>query len=176
MPCRSTARMCLKACFNPRLPLLGGDAPRLWNMPVISLVSIHASRCWEAMHGNKALKGGVKDVSIHASRCWEAMLEASCGEHEVRRFQSTPPVAGRRCKSPSSSRATVNRFNPRLPLLGGDAYRLRHGVDQQNVSIHASRCWEAMRRPRGITLSGAVGFQSTPPVAGRRCTARLASR
>jgi len=36
------------------------------------------------------------------------------------------------------------RFNPRLPLLGGDATELTGIVDRLEVSIHASRCWEAM--------------------------------
>ena len=36
-------------------------------------------------------------------------------------------------------------FNPRLPLLGGDACPPLQWPGVQRVSIHASRCWEAMR-------------------------------
>jgi len=109
--------------FNPRLPLLGGDAApisfllrrntvsihasRCWEaMPDKTMrvadnheVSIHASRCWEAMHLSPVQSVVVVPVSIHASRCWEAML-----------FVSDWFRCGGRC------------FNPRLPLLGGDAY------------------------------------------------------
>ena len=85
------------------------------------MVSIHASRCWEAM---PLLAGKVDDatlVSIHASRCWEAM-----------------PVQVHR---PDRQRTG---FNPRLPLLGGDAIDTQGSDDPSYVSIHASRCWEAM--------------------------------
>ena len=92
----------------------------------------------------------------------------------IHRFQSTPPVAGGRCAQCSPQRApnqpvsihaprcrgampaTVSKvfaipscFNPRPPLPGGDAY---------------SRMDE---------YGGNIEFQSTPPVAGGRCTDRI---
>ena len=60
-------------------------------------VSIHASRCWEAMHDTVVEGLVVPEVSIHASRCWEAMLTNRKHMIGVIMFQSTPPVAGRRC-------------------------------------------------------------------------------
>ncbi len=157
-------------CFNPRLPLLGGDAYQDRRRSRQRRVSIHASRCWEAMRGagispphpitrfnpRLPLLGGDATktlglvtpfvvVSIHASRCWEAMPQ----------------------RAPARHRRTAS-FNPRLPLLGGDA-KLQPEADKALlVSIHASRCWEAMLcGPR--TTRNATTFQSTPPVAGRRC-------
>ena len=107
--------------FNPRLPLPGGEA-------------VACRR-----------RSGPPRVSIHASRCREAKPFASLSYSGSCRFQSTPPVAGRR--SPAES---VNR-----PL--------------SLVSIHASRCREA-KRTASPTMPGAPLFQSTPPVAGRRST------
>ena len=62
------------------------------------VVSIHASRCWEAMQDDKPDLLNDQTVSIHASRCWEAMPRA--GDNYWARYEG---------------------FNPRLPLLGGDA-------------------------------------------------------
>jgi len=60
-------------------------------------------------------------------------------------FQSTPPVAGRRCVvAPEST------------------------PESMTVSIHAPRCREAMPHC-GFRVQVRVMFQSTPPVAGRRC-------
>jgi len=59
--------------FNPRLPLLGGDARRIRISDHTDAVSIHASRCWEAMRQGVAAATAKPHVSIHASRCWEAM-------------------------------------------------------------------------------------------------------
>ncbi len=61
--------------FNPRLPLLGGDADTaVATNGAALLVSIHASRCWEAMPVDTVLEEFFTlTVSIHASRCWEAM-------------------------------------------------------------------------------------------------------
>ena len=107
--------------FNPRLPLPGGDAFP-WRTP-----------------------GPACLVSIHASRCREAMLQPFDAINANLLFQSTPPVAGRRC------RIALGQHQGDVP-----------------VSIHASRCREAMPVivPRTTSLPA---FQSTPPVAGRRC-------
>ena len=63
------------------------------------LVSIHASRCREAMQIAAGIYQRIEKVSIHASRCREAMR----------------PLPRASC-SPNCS------FNPRLPLPGGDAH------------------------------------------------------
>ena len=61
-------------------------------------------------------------------------------------------------------------FNPRLPLPGGDAIGPNLDAVIRQVSIHASRCREAMPKFVGIKSRYSL-FQSTPPVAGRRCFA-----
>ena len=61
--------------FNPRLPLLGGDAGLAEMLTPPLVVSIHASRCWEAMRNWLLMLSAFLFVSIHASRCWEAMPE-----------------------------------------------------------------------------------------------------
>ena len=131
--------------FNPRLPLPGGDARCCQSFIQLRLVSIHASRCREAMPDS-----------------------SNSGSDVVRRFQSTPPVAGRRCRHAPANANPRHRFNPRLPLPGGDAPSGWRVDYPREVSIHASRCREAMRafKARRLPL---MWFQSTPPVAGRRC-------
>ena len=184
-----------------------------------STVSIHASRCREAMLARDVMARRQAGVSIHASRCREAMHLDDVQALAYISFQSTPPVAGRRCVNMKTSPGESNGFNPRLPLPGGDAMSggggssvvngfnprlplpggdapcsqdaagekscfnprlpLPGGDARQqklsatitNVSIHASRCREAMRDSDQDTESPAR-FQSTPPVAGRRCFSR----
>ena len=133
-------------CFNPRLPLPGGDAPGLKAYWENTVVSIHASRCREAMPASFTHTGS--DFP----------------------FQSTPPVAGRRCHIGRRACGDFCCFNPRLPLPGGDARRLPGRNGGRRVSIHASRCREAMPAEMRDDILGEV-FQSTPPVAGRRCAA-----
>ena len=60
-------------------------------------------------------------------------------------FQSTPPVAGRRCLTSKDSGRFFLSFNPRLPLPGGDAAGVSVAPAIFHVSIHASRCREAMQ-------------------------------
>ena len=155
--------------FNPRLPLLGGDAIRMDCGDLCLAVSIHASRCWEAMpivttscratllfqstppvagrrclSGENLIRWGLL-VSIHASRCWEAMPHIHQLYELYERFQSTPPVAGRRCLLIALPTAPSPQFQSTPPVAG-------------------RRC------PRSQNLKGAKSeFQSTPPVAGRRC-------
>ena len=160
-------------------------------------VSIHASRCWEAMLTCTAVPTDIfafqSTPPVAGRRCYDILI--LCRRCFL--FQSTPPVAGRRCALPAGAGWTniarfnprlpllggdaaacrvyakaEYRFNPRLPLLGGDALRPRHRRGDADVSIHASRCWEAMLM-RGLVKFGKPMFQSTPPVAGRRCPEHL---
>ena len=59
--------------FNPRLPLPGGDAAAYAILAKVEAVSIHASRCREAMRHRALMDLVQAKVSIHASRCREAM-------------------------------------------------------------------------------------------------------
>ena len=111
-------------------------------------------------------------------------------------FQSAPAIAGGRCSAPAG-RSTAGRcfnprppllagdagdrhtaelrlfgFNPRPPLLAGDARRQRHHVFAGEVSIRARHCWRAM--PSWATGSPVKSrFQSAPAIAGGRCHQHL---
>ena len=132
-------------CFNPRLPLPGGDATFGAQSPDglpgfnprLPLPGGDAKVCPSA--------GGHSPVSIHASRCREAMPYEARSLLAFPVFQSTPPVAGRRC----------------LLLFFLHSYRL---MFQSTPPVAGRRC--AVVSLRNMSPSS---FQSTPPVAGRRC-------
>jgi hypothetical protein len=60
-------------------------------------------------------------------------------------------------------------FNPRPPLLAGDAVSGQKYSQRDPVSIRARHCWRAMRviiyLGDKLTL-----FQSAPAIAGGRCS------
>ena len=132
-------------------------------------VSIHASRCREAMLAAVELRHPHLQVSIHASRCREAMPAFAVRVARDGVFQSTPPVAGRRCRLTRFFISTTRGFNPRLPLPGGDAHEGR--IHDRSPSRFNPR----LPLPGGDALepvknqSDDLKFQSTPPLAGRRC-------
>ena len=156
--------------FNPRLPLPGGDASgaSLRPLRIFSFQStppVAGRRCSgqaadyvpdQSFNPRLPLPGGDAvggagsrrhpGVSIHASRCREAMPSAV----------------------PSPVLTTIS-FNPRLPLPGGDASQRWSVPITWLVSIHASRCREAMPDEEDDEDDDPE-FQSTPPVAGRRCS------
>ena len=94
-----------------------------------------------------AMRVAQRKVSIHASRCREAMhrpirhLPVRC------RFQSTPPVAGRRCNQCPTASYDNNMFQSTPPVAGRRCIINCDALDGwQAVSIHASRCREAMQQ------------------------------
>jgi len=86
-------------------------------------------------------------------------------------FQSAPAIAGGRCGVVRRLIAVLNRFNPRPPLLAGDAPELAVKAVHGAVSIRARHCWRAMRRTRWRVIRHGL-FQSAPAIAGGRCTSR----
>ena len=108
-------------CFNPRPPLLAGDASLLG----------HSSN--------------LERVSIRARHCWRAMLQASADHARGAKFQSAPAIAGGRCTAGTPATTRSWRFNPRPPLLAGDACASRAIRRASTVSIRARHCWRAMR-------------------------------
>ena len=84
-------------CFNPRPPLLAGDARRMGQHNDWRHVSIHARHYWRAMPEEILASMGKAVVSIHARHYWRAM----------RRTLATT--------------FSTSSFNPRPPLLAGDA-------------------------------------------------------
>jgi len=162
--------------FNPRPPLPGGDAADFSEFAKYLPVSIHAPRCREAMPPRLGMRNTATEFQstppVAGRRC-------PCGGRlawpEVS-FQSTPPVAGRRCGAAvyATHPTTVSIHAPRcreaMPAPVAPT------VEQRKVSIHAPRCREAMRPEAGDVVAEFGEFQSTPPVAGRRCrTARARS-
>ena len=178
--------------FNPRPPLLAGDAPcpflntarwkvsirarHCWRaMPRILRaaryalpVSIRARHCWRAMrrHAQPAAHRG--PVSIRARHCWRAMHCSAASRSGSSVFQSAPAIAGGRCVIAGALLESRTRFNPRPPLLAGDAPGQRRPRARREVSIRARHCWRAMHRWHAChhTL---MAFQSAPAIAGGRC-------
>ena len=61
-------------------------------------------------------------------------------------FQSTPAITGGRCVyEPDLLPVEYMRFNPRPPLLAGDAEHATRLPHPPRVSIHARHYWRAMR-------------------------------
>ena len=83
--------------FNPRPPILAGDA-----------------------RANKAAQQK-KEVSIHARQYWRAMPALTPMLVRLAEFQSTPANTGGRCWRWRKARAQAGSFNPRPPILAGDA-------------------------------------------------------
>ena len=125
----------------------------------------------------------------HASKRWRLAHIA---------FQSAPAIAGGRCPLRTCA-APLGRhcFNPRPPLLAGDALSQHYQSHRAGgVSIRARHCWRAMPRwrfawslpiwrfnPRPPLLAGDAllicliraafrSFQSAPAIAGGRCPGR----
>ena len=61
------------------------------------------------------------DVSFRARHYWRAMQFACAARMLVSMFQSAPAITGGRCKPPLLAAPRHSRFNPRPPLLAGDA-------------------------------------------------------
>ena len=155
------------ACFNPRPPLLAGDACASPAWGCGAQVSIRARHCWRAMPGTAGtmispwcfnprpplLAGDAIRhlhpahqgcVSIRARHCWRAM-PANCVRFALfSAFQSAPAIAGGRCGRRSSRRPARRCFNPRPPLLAGDACATTVRHRGRVVSIRARHCWRAM--------------------------------
>ena len=110
--------------FNPRPPLLAGDAVVLLCKTRADDVSIHARHYWRAMHWLRCAGLLPWLVSIHARHYWRAMrgvvhhcLLLRVVSIHARHYWRAMPHAG------ASRRQRCDRFNPRPPLLAGDATR-----------------------------------------------------
>ena len=110
-----------QVCFNPRPPLLAGDAKHHAAPTQRHLVSIRARHYWRAMPLIRRGSWGHPNVSIRARHYWRAMQ----------------PLGGR-------SWCVSFGFNPRPPLLAGDAQRPCRLGCLGAVSIRARHYWRAM--------------------------------
>ena len=158
-------------------------------------VSIHARHYWRAMRRFAVLRSCAQHVSIHARHYWRAMRVESHSALFPTLFQSTPAITGGRCCEVRAAQVVTNvsiharhywramhsmarpfacisvSFNPRPPLLAGDASRWltlaassccfnprppllagdAHAAalfwyEPREVSIHARHYWRAMPR------------------------------
>ncbi len=190
-PCRAPARA---GCFNPRPPLLAGDAcghgPQtgavlFQSAPAIAggrctqraLVAAVTRRCFnprppllagDARHDDAGLVLVV--VSIRARHCWRAMhahFARGAGDAGVSIRARHCWRAMRAWRFAAASRRPS--FNPRPPLLAGDAA-------SRAPAAPAACCFN----PRPPLLAGDAGpsvgvqrrpgaFQSAPAIAGGRC-------
>ena len=133
--------------FNPRPPLLAGDARQTLASRVAPFVSIRARHCWRAMHALPTADRRHATVSIRARHCWRAMRCPRC-------------CCSRICRG----------FNPRPPLLAGDAAMLGAPlapavVFQSAPAIAGGRCLA-----KAACTVGWPVFQSAPAIAGGRCS------
>ena len=127
--------------FNPRPPLLAGDA-RVGLVVKLGAgdVSIRARHCWRAMPRESNLLEHGLIVSIRARHCWRAMRTCDGPVGSVRSlFQSAPAIAG------------------------GDAGFDLDDRDVVRVSIRARHCWRRCPRVLGAWhVHG--GFNPRPPL------------
>ena len=144
--CRQCQSGGLAPCgFNPRPPLLAGDAWRRWAL---------ASR----------LKGFNPRPPLLAGDAWLCRCRRCCCRVSIRARHCWRAMPG--CQVVNRLEA---RFNPRPPLLAGDAGS-KAAVDAlELVSIRARHCWRAMLKPSDRRAQR-KGFQSAPAIAGGRCT------
>ena len=163
------------ASFNPRPPLLAGDATSIPSVDTASGVSIRARHCWRAMPAARAALSALamfqSAPAIAGGRC----VAAACRAIVATQFQSAPAIAGGRCATACSRSSVHHCFNPRPPLLAGDAYLRALGRAfparfQSAPAIAGGRCVVAPR-----TIFKTCMFQSAPAIAGGRCPAAIAT-
>ena len=165
MPCLAAASYWGPRCFNPRPPLLAGDAAQLAAALPGIIVSIRARHCWRAMLEPPPPPPAPAPVSIRARHCWRAMPSLRAW----RRSKPRVSIRARHCwramlaNMPTSGpRAAC--FNPRPPLLAGDARQPgRERAVDVGVSIRARHCWRAMPRHRRLPAEP-QRFNPRPPL------------
>ncbi len=135
--------------FNPRPPLLAGDAALAVAALAAIAVSIHARHYWRAMPERSAEPASASIVSIHARHYWRAMphyrenadaaVRVSIHARHYWRAMLGAVVLGF---------FGLDGFNPRPPLLAGDARVSVWFFCEDVVSIHARHYWRAMHCQR----------------------------
>ena len=178
LPVSIRARHCWRA--------MPGEARRMASQ---AFVSIRARHCWRAMRkGHDFYRHRWSIVSIRARHCWRAMRTTFHCEVDIAEFQSAPAIAGGRCPSTATAithstwfqsapaiaggrcRCALSRapagpsFNPRPPLLAGDASRLQRG-DTANVQFQSAPAIAGGRcRPKRNLWQRVLGFNPRPPL------------
>ena len=164
-------RVADQLCFNPRPPLLAGDAPwhekdkrlrQFQSTPAITGGRCRPSRAcgttkrWfqstPAITGGRCVGAGVQavghGVSIHARHYWRAMPSARVSTTALLMFQSTPAITGGRCHLPLALPFRVRVFQSTPAITGGRCLQRPERAANSRVSIHARHYWRAMQPMR----------------------------
>ena len=155
--------------FQSAPAIAGGRCVRRTLVRVVDEVSIRARHCWRAMRHAPARRRAGRRVSIRARHCWRAMLGSARLPPTCTSFQSAPAIAGGRCSSGWTRCSRSPSFNPRPPLLAGDAcpdgeYMTCSSLFQSAPAIAGGRC-----RTAPASSPTTKPFQSAPAIAGGRC-------
>jgi len=153
----------LAASFNPRPPLLAGDAvaPYLHNHPQQRfnprppLLAGDATGI-EIVHQRLG-------VSIRARHCWRAMRCVVRTGGIPGCFNPRPPLLAGDAVLQGNYVREAACFNPRPPLLAGDARAIFGNIHLAMVSIRARHCWRAMQDHAGLELR-LHRFNPRPPL------------
>ena len=132
-------------------------------------VSIRARHYWRAMpqHACGLVQPGL--VSIRARHYWRAMLVQDSGPIFVTSFNPRPPLLAGDARHEANLRTPHRSFNPRPPLLAGDALSFCTPHKEIVVSIRARHYWRAMPLAVVAAAGYAFLFQSAPAITGGRC-------
>ena len=114
--------------FNPRPPLRAGDATWHRLIKTQRIVSIHARPCGRAMPQSPTHAAATTTFQSTPALAGGRCRMALCGHDAGVRFQSTPALAGGRCIVAAEIGRNLKCFNPRPPLRAGDAKAGENGV------------------------------------------------
>ncbi len=178
--------------FNPRPPLLAGDAKAANHMGRCGQVSIRARHCWRAMRRSCGWRSGVPSFNPRPPLlAGDAPLEFAQPICQFA-FQSAPAIAGGRCHSRLVPAVVLVAFQSAPAIAGGRCfgeweYLFGNLQFQSAPAIAGGRCWAERGvkmaylrvNPRPPLLAGdaakwrtrllKAGFQSAPAIAGGRC-------
>ena len=124
--------------FQSAPAIAGGRCADVPGLAGSKVVSIRARHCWRAMQADLRDHARGAGVSIRARHCWRAMPTISGKYPFAIRFQSAPAIAGGRCAMPRTRWCPACRFNPRPPLLAGDAPRCQ-GIANSSLFPYRAR-------------------------------------
>ena len=130
-------------------------------------VSIRARHCWRANQRRKVSTARhflfQSAPAIAGGRIWRLPVNSG----SIQRFNPRPPLLAGESSIGTLAQLNVVGFNPRPPLLAGESVQRVALSGPQNVSIRARHCWRANPGPDG-SVSTKQRFQSAPAIAGGR--------
>ena len=154
----------INSCFNPRPPLLAGDANFVQLIAQRRAVSIRARHCWRAMPTQNTIGLAFKRFNPRPPLLAGDARSFFRQRRNRYLFQSAPAIAGGRCGRVLPDRGRPGSFNPRPPLLAGDAAECPTSTDTSQVSIRARHCWRAMPAGTSTVTPRSKRFNPRPPL------------